>query len=290
MRWDNATPSIHVEDRRAHGGRRIALGGGLGTIVFILIAALFGVNPMALLEQANVPMNVDGRGGFSPPSNLPAPDISTDPQARFVANVLGDTEQTWHEIFRGLGRQYREPTLVMFRDAVDSGCGFASAAVGPFYCPVDGRVFLDLSFFEELERRFKAPGDFAQAYVIAHEVGHHVQNLLGVSDRVRAMQARVSEREANQLSVRLELQADCYAGVWANFAQTQRNRLEEGDMEEGLRAASAIGDDNLQRRARGRVVPDSFTHGSSTQRVRWFKRGYDSGDPNQCDTFSVAEL
>ncbi len=289
MRWANARPSINIEDRRAYGGRRMALGGGLGTVVFIIIAMLFGVNPMSLLEQANLPSDVGGRGGFSPPGAPGDVDFSQDPQAQFVSNVLGDTEQTWNEIFQRMGKDYQEPTLVMFRDSVDSACGFASAAVGPFYCPGDGKVYLDLSFFEELERRFKAPGDFAQAYVIAHEVGHHVQNLLGISDQVHAMRGRVSEKEFNQLSVRLELQADFFAGVWAHHAHKARDRLGEGDVEEGLRAASAIGDDTIQRRSRGRVVPDSFTHGTSEQRVRWFKKGLQTGDVSQGDTFSVPE-
>ncbi len=287
MRWDNAQPSSNVEDRRAYGGRRIAMGGGLGTVAFIVLALLFGVNPLSLLDQANLPLDDGTHGGFSP--NSGDVDIANDPQAKFVANVLGDTEQTWHKIFRQMGRNYEEPRLVMFRDAADSACGYASAAVGPFYCPGDNRVYLDLSFFDELERRFNAPGDFAQAYVIAHEVGHHVQNLLGISDKVHAMRGKVSEREFNQLSVRLELQADFFAGVWAHHAQTERNRLEAGDIEEGLRAATAIGDDTIQRRSRGRVVPDSFTHGTSAQRVRWFQKGFASGDMNAGDTFSVSE-
>lgn len=290
MRWANARPSINIEDRRAFGGgRRMAVGGGLGTVVFIIIAMLFGVNPMSLLEQANLPSDVGGRGGFSPAPIPGNADLSNDPQAQFVANVLGDTEQTWNEIFQRMGKDYREPTLVLFPESVDSACGFATAAVGPFYCPGDQKVYLDLSFFHELERRFNAPGDFAQAYVIAHEVGHHVQNLLGISDQVHAMRGKVSEKEFNQLSVRLELQADFLAGVWAHHAHRARDRLEDGEIEEGLRAASAIGDDTLQRRTRGRVAPDSFTHGTSEQRVRWFKKGFETGDINQGDTFSLPD-
>ena len=289
MRWDNARPSTNIEDRRASGGHRMALGGGLGTVVIIVIALLFGVNPMALLDQTGINMDAGGRGGFSPPGSPTDIDFQNDPQALFVANVLGDTEQTWNQLLPRMGRNYQEPTLVMFRGAVDSACGYASAAVGPFYCPGDGRVYLDLSFFEALDRQLGAPGDFAQAYVIAHEVGHHVQNLLGISDQVHAMRGRVSETEFNELSVRLELQADFFAGVWAHHAHKARDRLEDGDIEEGLRAASAIGDDTLQRRSQGRVVPDSFTHGTSAQRVRWFKKGYETGDPSQGDTFAANE-
>jgi len=266
----------------------MAIGGGLGSVVFIIIAMLFGVNPLALLEQVNLPSDVGGPGGYVPAPTPGDTDFSQDPQAQFVSNVLGDTEETWNAIFQRMGKSYQEPVLVLFRDAVDSGCGFASAAVGPFYCPGDSRVYLDLSFFEELDRRFQAPGDFAQAYVIAHEVGHHVQNLLGISDQVHAMRGRVSETEFNQLSVRLELQADFLAGVWAHHAHKLRDRLDETDIQEGLRAASAIGDDTLQKRSRGRVVPDSFTHGTSEQRVRWFKKGFQTGDMSQGDTFSAA--
>jgi predicted metalloprotease len=203
----------------------------------------------------------------------------------FVSVVLADTEDVWNDLFRRRNANYREPTLVLFSGAVQSACGFAQAAVGPFYCPADQKVYLDLSFFRDLRDRFGAPGDFAQAYVIAHEVAHHVQNLLGISDKVRAAQQRTGQREANQLSVRLELQADCLAGVWANQAQRSRQILEEGDVEEALGAASAIGDDRLQRQSRGYVAPDSFTHGSSAQRVEWFRRGLDSGRVDQCDTF-----
>ncbi|MCU0538027.1 MAG: zinc metallopeptidase [Hydrococcus sp. Prado102] len=216
----------------------------------------------------------------SPPAN--------DEMADFVSVVLADTEDTWHGIFQQSGQTYREPTLVLFRGAVESGCGYAEAAMGPFYCPLDEKVYIDLSFYQDLKNRFQAPGDFAQAYVIAHEVGHHVQNLLGISDKVRAAQRQVSEVEANQLSVRQELQADCFAGVWAHHAERSRQILEAGDIEEALNAASSIGDDRLQKQSRGYVVPESFTHGSSAQRVRWFKRGIETGEPAQCNTFAVA--
>lgn len=289
MRWTNARPSVNVEDRRSRGGRRMAIGGGLGTIIFIVIAMLFGADPLALLEQVNVPSEMStGPAGIDPDSPTGEVDLSDDPQALFVANVLGDTEETWQAIFRQMGQEYDEPVLVLYRDAVHSACGFARAAVGPFYCPGDSRVYLDLSFFDELKRRFHAPGDFAQAYVIAHEVGHHIQNLMGISDQVHAMRGRVSQAEFNQLSVRLELQADFLAGVWAHHADKYRDRLEDGDIEEGLRAASAIGDDTMQKRSQGRIVPDSFTHGTSQQRVRWFKKGYLTGDISQGDTFSVS--
>jgi hypothetical protein len=213
-----------------------------------------------------------------------------EPLKDFVSVILADTEDTWGELFQRMGRQYERPHLVLFSGAVKSACGFAEAAVGPFYCPGDRKLYIDLSFYRDLRDKLGAPGDFAQAYVIAHEVGHHVQNLLGIAEKVQAAQGRRSRTEANALQVRMELQADCLAGVWANNAQRARNLLESGDIEEGLNAASAIGDDRLQRQAQGRVVPESFTHGSSAQRVRWFKRGIDSGDPGQCDTFTAAKL
>jgi predicted metalloprotease len=208
--------------------------------------------------------------------------------ADFVSVVLADTEDTWHSLFRQRGETYVEPTLVLYSDAVESACGFARSAVGPFYCPRDQKLYIDLSFYQDLKSRYQAPGDFAQAYVIAHEVGHHVQNLMGISDRVHALQRQVDRVEANQLSVRQELQADCFAGIWAHNADRSRQILEVGDIEEALNAASSIGDDRLQRQARGYVSPESFTHGSSAQRVRWFKRGIQTGDPAQCNTFAVA--
>ena len=248
----------------------------------IIIALLFGADPRQLLEQTP-----------SGPSSEVQSSRSTNPEEeelkQFVAVVLAKSEDVWTDVFRQNGRQYREPTLVLFTDQVQSACGIAGSAVGPFYCPGDEKVYIDLSFYEELRRRFNAPGDFAQAYVIAHEVGHHVQNLLGVSDRVDALQGRVSEREANQLSIRLELQADFFAGVFARYVQ-QQGMLDSDDIEEALRAASAVGDDTIQRRTTGRVMPDSFTHGTSEQRLRWFRKGYETGDLRQGDTFSTTNL
>jgi predicted metalloprotease len=248
----------------------------------LIIALLFGADPRQLLEQA--PSGPSSDVQSSRPVNPEEEELK-----RFVSVVLAKSEDVWHDVFRQNGREYREPTLVLFTDQVESACGTAGAAVGPFYCPGDEKVYIDLAFYEELRRRFNAPGDFAQAYVIAHEVGHHVQNLLGISDRVDAMQQRVDRVQANQLSVRLELQADFFAGMFARYVQNQ-GVLEAGDIEEALRAASAIGDDKIQRQTRGYVVPDSFTHGTSEQRLRWFKRGYDTGDMRQGDTFSASSL
>jgi predicted metalloprotease len=275
--------SENVEDRRRVGPVAVA-GGGLGTLVILIIALLLGADPRALLQQVPVapPANAPGGG--------PPVDPAQDELKRFVAVVLADTEDVWNELFRREGRTYQEPKLVLFTGQVESACGFASAAVGPFYCPRDGDVYLDLSFFEELKDRFQAPGDFAAAYVIAHEIGHHVQNLLGISDEVRSLQARASRAEANDLSVRLELQADFLAGVWAHHAQRMKDILEAGDLEEALNAAAAIGDDRLQRESQGYVVPDSFTHGTSAQRARWFRRGFQTGDMRAGDTFETDEL
>lgn len=285
MRWRGERESSNVEDRRGmSGGGRIAIGGGLGTLVIIIIAVLLGADPQQLLRQM--------------PTDAPAPPSSqgprnTNPQEdelrQFVSVVLGKTEDVWQEIFQQNGKTYREPKLVLFTDRVQSACGLGSAASGPFYCPGDQKVYIDLSFYEELRRRFSSPGDFAQAYVIAHEIGHHVQKLLGISDRVDAMQRRMSEVDANKLSVRLELQADFFAGVWARHVQKQ-GLLEQGDIEEALQAASAIGDDAIQRQSSGNVVPDSFTHGTSEQRLRWFRKGFDTGDIRQGDTFSATNL
>ncbi|HEU4508717.1 MAG TPA: neutral zinc metallopeptidase [Pyrinomonadaceae bacterium] len=281
MRWRGERQSTNIEDRRGIGGK-VAVGGGLGTIVVLIIALLFGADPSQLLEQ--MPSGPSSEVQSSRPVSNEEEELK-----QFVAVVLGKSEDVWHKVFQQNGRQYREPTLVLFTDQVRSACGMAGAAVGPFYCPADEKVYIDLSFYEELRRRFNAPGDFAQAYVIAHEVGHHVQNLLGISDRVDAMQRRLSQTEANQLSVRLELQADFFAGMFARYVQNQ-GVLEQGDIEEALRAASAIGDDQIQRRTTGYVVPDSFTHGTSEQRYRWFKKGYDTGDMRQADTFSATSL
>lgn len=281
MRWRGERQSTNIEDRRGMGGK-VAVGGGLGTIIVLIIALLFGADPRQLLEQ--VPS--DGSSGVqsSRPVNPEEEELK-----QFVSVVLGKSEDVWNDVFRRNGSQYREPTLVLFSDQVESACGIAGAAVGPFYCPADEKVYIDLSFYEELRRRFNAPGDFAQAYVVAHEVGHHVQNLLGISDRVDAMQRRVNEVEAKQLSVRLELQADFFAGVFARYVQNQ-GILEPGDIEEALRAASSVGDDEIQRRTTGYVVPDSFTHGTSEQRLRWFRKGYETGDIRQGDTFSTNSL
>ena len=284
MRWQMGRRSDNIEDRRGMPvGRGAAVGGGIGTLVLVLLAMYFGVDPSVILQ------------GTDPGDSRPAPSVQRQPagddQLRdFVSVVLADTEDTWRELFTQMGRQYQEPKLVLFSGAVQSACGFAQAAVGPFYCPGDQRVYIDLAFYRDLRERLGAPGDFAQAYVIAHEVGHHVQNLLGIAERIHSVQGRRSQTEANALQVRMELQADCLAGVWASNAQRARQILEAGDIEEGLNAASAIGDDRLQRQSQGRVVPESFTHGSSTQRVRWFKHGIETGDPGQCDTFTAAKL
>lgn len=285
MRLDDLRESENVDDRRKSSGARLALGGGLGTVVLILLALFFGVDPSALLQNTGQ-IQTRSQGD---PSGIGAPsDPQDDARASMVRKILGTTEDVWREQFAKAGRRYEDPTLVLFRDRVQSKCGFASAASGPFYCPGDHTAYLDLSFFDELDRRLGAPGDFAQAYVVAHEIGHHVQNLLGLSDQVHDARGRLSEAEYNQLSVRLELQADFLAGVWAHHANKERRILEPGDIEEGLRAASAIGDDRLQMQGRGYVVPDSFTHGTSAQRVKWFRKGFETGDMRQGDTFSVA--
>ena len=283
MRWKMGRRSTNVDDRRGSGGGAplVVGGGGLGVLVLALVVTLLGGDPSVILEQVATPS-----GQTQPQQTSPVEDELAD----FTSVVLADTEDTWNAIFAEIGRDYPEPTLVLFSGAVQSACGFAQAAVGPFYCPADQKVYIDLSFYDELKRRHQAPGDFAQAYVIAHEVGHHVQNVLGISDQVRQLQSRASQAEANQLSVRLELQADCLAGVWANRADEARNILEQGDIEEALNAASQIGDDKLQQKAQGYVVPDSFTHGSSAQRVRWFRQGLQTGDPEQCNTFDREQV
>ena len=288
MRLGGVRESGNVEDRRGFGipGGGKAVGGGCVTLVIVILALIFGVDPRQLLDSGVVP--TEG----PPPATRTGPQQQqqTDEDSQFVRRVLTTTEDSWGEIFRRNGSQYRKPTLVLFTGQVQSACGRAGASVGPFYCPADEKVYIDLSFYDELRTRFRAPGDFAQAYVIAHEVGHHVQNLLGTSDKVTQLQQRArSEAQANDLSVRLELQADCYAGVWGFYAK-QRDILDPGDLEEALNAASAIGDDRLQREGGGRVVPDSFTHGSSEQRMRWFRAGFDTGDLRRCDTFSTRAL
>jgi uncharacterized protein len=283
MRWEFGRRSTNVEDRRGSRISAPVVGGGIGALVLSLIVALLGGDPSVIWEQTQTPSDRS-----YPESSQTQPSTADDRMADFVSVVLADTEDTWHDLFRKMGDTYVEPKLVLYSGAVESACGFARSAVGPFYCPADQKLYIDLSFYEDLKNRHQAPGDFAQAYVIAHEVGHHVQNLMGISDRVRALQRQSSEVEANQLSVRQELQADCFAGIWAHHAQRSRQVLEQGDVEEALNAASSIGDDRLQRQARGYVSPDSFTHGSSAQRVRWFKRGIQTGDPAQCNTFAVA--
>jgi uncharacterized protein len=259
------------------GGVGLPLGGGLGGLVLLLLISwLTGTNPLDLISTSSVPQDQSvGTTGVR----------DDDPQAKFISVVLADTEDTWREVFRRRGQAYVPPVLVLFNGATQSACGVGRSEVGPFYCPADRKVYLDLSFFRELDARFGAPGDFAQAYVVAHEVGHHVQNMLGIAESVTAARERSDDRQSNALSVRLELQADCFAGVWGHYAAT-RGVLEPGDAEEGLNAAAAIGDDRLQRMARGQVIPETFTHGSSADRVRWLRRGLDSGTIESCDTFS----
>lgn len=290
MRWEEGRRSTNVEDRRGIRGRPAFVGGGLGTIVLILVALYFGVDPSALLQ--GIPGGTGQEVGQpqADPSSSPGDTGASgapDPAADFVSAVLATTEDTWSAIFADRGRQYQAPVLVLFSGSVRSACGMAQAAMGPFYCPADHKAYIDLSFYQDLRDRFQAPGDFAQAYVIAHEIGHHVQNLLGISDKVAEARQQMGETEANALSVRVELQADCFAGIWAN-----RNSriLEAGDVEEALTAASAIGDDRLQQQSRGYVTPDSFTHGSAAQRVRWFRKGLDGGKLGDCDTFGADQL
>ena len=284
MRWEDGRRSDNVEDRRGSTVSRGMVGGGVGTVIMVLVAMYFGVDPSVLLNMASTGTN---RPAVMNTAVRPAGE---NKMADFVSVVLADTEDTWRDLFKKGGKNYKEPKLVMFTGAVQSACGMADAAVGPFYCPGDQKVYIDLAFYQELKNRFRAPGDFAQAYVIAHEVGHHVQNLLGISKKVQEARSRATEKEGNRLSVRLELQADCFAGVWANHADKARHILESGDVEEALNAASAIGDDRLQRSTQGTVVPDAFTHGTSEQRVRWFNNGLTTGDINQCNTFSAKQL
>jgi predicted metalloprotease len=281
MRWQLGRRSSNVEDRRG-GVSTPIVGGGIGAALISLVILLLGGDPSAIWQNES--------SSDRPVTNSPQTTASQDEAADFVSVVLADTEDTWTEIFQRNGQTYTKPKLVLYSDAVQSACGFARSAVGPFYCPADQKVYIDLSFYRDLRSRYQAPGDFAQAYVIAHEIGHHVQNLLGISDQVRSLQSRASQTQANQLSVKLELQADCFAGVWANNAQRTRQILETGDIEEALNAASSIGDDRLQEQTKGYVVPESFTHGSSAQRVRWFKRGIQTGDPDQCNTFAESNL
>jgi uncharacterized protein len=326
MRWRGQRESENVEDRRDEGGgfgfpfpgggARFpssggGRGGGIGIIGLLIILGLmffFGVDPRVIMTGGS-----PGGGDATYPdirlpqerpdtTNFPVPDEPQGPPVRrpqttseddlkqFVAVVLGDTEDVWRDLFARYGARYNDPKLVLFSGGVRSACGLGMAQMGPFYCPIDEKVYIDLDFYEDLKNRFKAPGDFAQAYVIAHEIGHHVQNLLGIAEQVEGLRRRLDETEANALQVRMELQADCFAGIWANRAEESRDIIEPGDIEEALRAASAIGDDRIQRQTQGYVVPDAFTHGSSEQRVRWFTRGYESGKLEVCDTFNADEL
>lgn len=286
MRLDNSRESNNIEDRRGQrmtGARRGKV--GLGAIVLALVAIYFGVDPNVVLQNMVEPTDTEASYNGSGPTAQPTAET------RFVSKVLADTEDTWDAIFQQQGwGAYQQPKLVLFSGATPTACGTGQSAMGPFYCPGDSKVYLDLSFFQQMAQELKSPGDFAQAYVIAHEVGHHVQHLAGVTTQIDQMRRRVSPAEANQLSVKVELQADCFAGVWAKHSDTQRATLEQGDIEEALNAATAIGDDRLQQQSQGYVVPDSFTHGSSAQRVRWFTRGFKSGDPAQCDTFKATSL
>jgi len=282
MRWKTGRRSSNVEDRR---GVRMTKGkvkgGGIGIVLLALVGMYFGIDPSIILNS-NL---VDGGGAVQETATKSSP--AEDRLADFVSVVLADTEDTWDAIFQQAGRTYEKPRLVLFTGAVESACGYAQSATGPFYCPADRKVYIDLGFYDQLKHNLKAPGDFAQAYVIAHEVGHHVQTLLGISEKVHAKRAAVSQTEYNKLSVKMELQADCFSGVWANHANRVRNIIEPGDVEEALNAASMIGDDNLQKKSRGHVVPDSFTHGSSKQRVQWFREGLSKGDINRCNTFQA---
>ncbi len=286
MRLDDQQESNNVEDRRGSGGfgGGVGRGGiGIGTLVAALAASyFFGIDPAVILGLAS---NIERQ---APPQVAAHKPPESDQMARFVSKVLASTEVTWEQIFREGGKRYHPPHLVLFSGATPTACGTGQAAMGPFYCPADQKVYIDLSFYRDLKVRFHAPGEFAQAYVIAHEVGHHVQNLLGISDKVRQAQQGASKAKINALSVRLELQADCFAGVWGQRADALKHIIEPGEIEQALTAASAIGDDRLQQQSQGRIVPESFTHGSSQQRMRWFKRGMDSGDLRQCDTFKTS--
>jgi predicted metalloprotease len=279
MRWQGSRRSDNVEDYRGQrfGGAGLKLGVG-GTLLALVAGYFLGIDPRVILGLAeSVP------SGQQPTAQVGTP---TDEEGQFISAVLGETEDTWSAIFQQRGSRYTPPKLVLYSDQVQSACGFASAAAGPFYCPSDSKVYIDLNFYHELEQQFQAPGDFAKAYVLAHEVGHHVQNLLGTASKVRGLQERSSEQEQNALQVRMELQADCYAGIWAKQADTARHILEQGDIEEAMRAASSVGDDTIQKRTRGVVVPESFTHGSAQQRTSWFQRGFQGGTLESCDTFS----
>ncbi|HRI16999.1 MAG TPA: neutral zinc metallopeptidase [Burkholderiaceae bacterium] len=292
MKWDGNRQSDNVEDARGGGGGGFSFGGGrglgIGSVAVALVAGwVFGINPLTILGMLEGGGGATTVGQQQTPAAKPPPE---DKMARFVSTVLADTEDVWREQFKQSGQAYRDPKLVLFRGAVPTACGRGQSAMGPFYCPGDQKVYIDLDFYETMRTRLGAPGDFAQAYVIAHEVGHHVQNLLGISEKVDAMRGKVSVAQQNALSVRVELQADCFAGVWAHHAQAARQVLEAGDVEEALNAASQIGDDALQRKSQGTVIPESFTHGTGAQRVAWFKRGLEGGSLQQCNTFEARRL
>lgn len=285
MRWRDGRRSSNVEDRRSVRLSGKMKGGGIVIVILALIGMYFGIDPQIILEQG-----AQLSGGPTVEQGDYTPSAAENELADFVSVVLADTEDTWTQIFTAGGQRYEKPTLVLFSGAVQSACGFAQAATGPFYCPADRKVYIDLSFYRDLRTKLGAPGDFAQAYVIAHEVGHHVQNLLGISDKLQQMQGRVNQVEYNRLLVRLELQADCFAGLWTNHADRTRQILEAGDIDEAINAAGMIGDDRLQQQSQGYVRPDSFTHGSSAQRVRWFRQGYQTGRVDSCDTFGADDL
>lgn len=287
MRWQNRRLSDNVEDRRGGGGggggmRNIGIG---GVIIIVVLALITKQSPQALLNKVS-----QSTGGGTEQTTSQTVTKASDEEAQFASTVLANTEDVWTKLFQEMNKTYEAPKMVLFTDVDESGCGTAQSAMGPFYCPADDRVYLDLSFFNEMETRFKVVGDFSKAYVIAHEVGHHIQNLLGISRKMQAMRSQLSEKEYNKLSVKLELQADFLAGVWAHHAQKMDNILDPGDIEEALNAASAVGDDKLQEAANGRVVPDAFTHGTSAQRMRWFKKGFDTGDIKDGDTFNASNL
>jgi predicted metalloprotease len=287
MLWQGRRQSGNIEDRRGMSGRGMAVGGGIGSLIIGAIVYLLGGDPSAMM---------DPQQSSAPQEQTQAPNKANDEAGQFAAVVLADTEDIWSKLFNQMNRQYTDPILVLFTNGTQSGCGFASEATGPFYCPADSKVYLDVSFFNEMKERFNAAGDFAQAYVIAHEVGHHVQHLLGITNQVDAQRGRISEKEANRLSVKLELQADFLAGVWAHYERQMQDPklnkdiIQPGDIEEALNAANAIGDDRLQKESQGYVVPDAFTHGTSAQRIYWFKKGYESGDINDGDTFNDPSL
>ncbi len=288
MRWRGSRRSSNVEDRRGRRPMRVGgtpMKGGVGLIVLLLAAAYFGVDPSIILNQG---LQQTGTGANAGAPHKPS--AAEDELAAFVSVVLADTEDTWNTLFQAQGQRYQEPILVLFTGAVQSACGRGEAAMGPFYCPGDNKVYIDLSFYHDLRERHGAPGDFAQAYVVAHEIGHHVQNLMGISNQVHSQRRNMSKAEGNKLSVKQELQADCFAGLWAHHANRTRQILEQGDVEEAMTAATAIGDDRLQKQGRGYVTPESFTHGTSKQRVRWFRMGLDKGSIAACDTFKTAAL